>query len=104
VALIVCFCGWLSFVGNRECPGWAFDRGKQHPAAYTKLLPSGNAHQFYFVNEVKSFTTHPSPGRDLHEPRFYEISGLPYSGKGRIPKVMVSGADDGQSGAEAALQ
>jgi sulfane dehydrogenase subunit SoxC len=79
-------------------------RAEQHPAAYTKLLPSDKAHQFYFVNEVKSFITHPSPGRDLQDPTFYEISGLAYSGKGRISKVMVSGADDGQSWAEAALR
>jgi hypothetical protein len=58
----------LNFVGNRECLGWAFGQGEQHPAAYTKPLPSGKAHQFYFVNEVKSFITHPSPERDLHEP------------------------------------
>jgi sulfane dehydrogenase subunit SoxC len=39
----------------------------------------------------------------LHEPGLYEISGLAYSGKGRISKVQVS-ADGGQSWGEAALQ
>jgi sulfane dehydrogenase subunit SoxC len=70
---------------------------------YTEPLPNGKAYQFYFVNEVKSFITSPSPGRDLKEPGFYEISGLAYSGKGRISKVMVS-ADGGQSWAPAGLQ
>ncbi|MFZ0723014.1 MAG: sulfite dehydrogenase [Xanthobacteraceae bacterium] len=70
---------------------------------YTEPLPSGKAYQFYFVNEVKSFITSPSPGRDLHEPGFYEISGIAYSGKGRISKVLVS-ADGGKSWGEAALQ
>jgi sulfane dehydrogenase subunit SoxC len=70
---------------------------------YTEPLPDGKAYQFYFVNEVKSFITSPSPGRDLKEPGLYEISGLATSGKGRIAKVMVS-ADGGQSWAEAALQ
>jgi sulfane dehydrogenase subunit SoxC len=70
---------------------------------YTEPLPNGKAYQFYFVNEVKSFITSPSPGRDLKEPGFYEISGLAYSGKGRISKVMVS-ADGGKSWAPAALQ
>jgi len=39
----------------------------------------------------------------LKEPGFYEISGVAYSGNGRISKVMVS-ADRGQSWAQAALQ
>jgi sulfane dehydrogenase subunit SoxC len=70
---------------------------------YTEPLPNGSAYQFYFVNEVKSFITQPSPGRALQQPGLYEISGLAYSGQGRISKVMVS-ADGGQSWAEAALQ
>jgi sulfane dehydrogenase subunit SoxC len=70
---------------------------------YTEPLPDGKAYQFYFVNEVKSFITGPSPGRDLKEPGFYEISGLAYSGKGKISKVLVS-ADGGHSWGEAALQ
>ena len=39
----------------------------------------------------------------LKEPGLYEISGIAYSGTGRISKVMVS-ADGGQSWAQAALQ
>jgi sulfane dehydrogenase subunit SoxC len=70
---------------------------------YTEPLPNGSAYQFYFVNEVKSFITQPSPGRALQQPGLYEISGVAYSGQGRISKVMVS-ADGGQSWAEAALQ
>ena len=39
----------------------------------------------------------------LKGPGLYEISGIAYSGTGRIEKVMVS-ADGGQSWAQAALQ
>jgi sulfane dehydrogenase subunit SoxC len=70
---------------------------------YAVPMPHGKAYDFYFVNEVKSFITQPSPGRSLQQPGLYEISGLAYSGKGRISKVLVS-ADGGQSWAEAALQ
>jgi sulfane dehydrogenase subunit SoxC len=70
---------------------------------YSPLLPDGKAYRFYFINEVKSFITHPSFGMSLKEPGFYEISGIAYSGTGRIAKVMVS-ADGGKSWAEAALQ
>jgi sulfane dehydrogenase subunit SoxC len=39
----------------------------------------------------------------LKQPGIYEISGIAYSGRGKIAKVMVS-ADGGKSWAEAALQ
>jgi sulfane dehydrogenase subunit SoxC len=70
---------------------------------YSQILPNGKAYQFYFLQEVKSFITSPSPGLTLKEPGYHEISGVAYSGTGRISKVMVS-ADGGQSWAQAALQ
>ena len=70
---------------------------------YSPLLPDGKAYRFYFVNEVKSFITHPSFGATLKEPGYYEISGLAYSGAGHIERVMVS-ADGGESWADAIVQ
>jgi sulfane dehydrogenase subunit SoxC len=70
---------------------------------YSPILPNEKAYRFYFVQEVKSFITHPSFGQKLAEPSLYEISGVAYSGTGRISKVMVS-ADGGKSWAQAALQ
>jgi len=52
---------------------------------------------------VKSFITSPSPGVGPKAPGYVEISGVAYSGTGRITKVMVS-ADGGASWSEAALQ
>jgi sulfane dehydrogenase subunit SoxC len=69
---------------------------------YTPILPSGKAYQFYLLQEVKSYITQPSPGVNLKGPGVYEISGIAYSGAGRITKVMVS-ADGGKSWAEAGL-
>src|SRR5437763_12009457 len=63
---------------------------------YAPLLPNGKAYQFYLLQEVKSFVTHPSFGQNLKEPGFWDISGIAYSGAGRITKVMVS-ADGGKS-------
>ena len=70
---------------------------------YAPILPGGKAYQFYFLQEVKSFITHPSPGLRMSGPGFYEISGIAYSANGRIAKVMVT-ADGGRSWAQAALQ
>ena len=69
---------------------------------YSDPLPDGRDTQFYFVQEVKSFITSPSPSLALRERGVYEISGVAYSGNGRIAKVLVS-ADGGKSWAEAAL-
>jgi sulfane dehydrogenase subunit SoxC len=69
---------------------------------YSDPMPDGKDTQFYFVQEVKSFITSPSPGLRLREPGVYEISGVAYSGNGRIAKVLVS-ADGGRSWGEAAL-
>jgi sulfane dehydrogenase subunit SoxC len=70
---------------------------------YAPILPNGKAYQFYFLQEVKSFITHPSPELKMSGAGFYEISGVAYSANGRIAKVMVT-ADGGKTWAEAALQ
>jgi sulfane dehydrogenase subunit SoxC len=70
---------------------------------YSQILPGGKTWRFHFLMEVKSFITHPSFGQSLKEPGYYAISGVAYSGAGRIAKVMVS-ADGGKSWGEAALQ
>ena len=75
---------------------------KDETSKYTILLNDGKAWQFVFPLEVKSFITHPSPGLPLHGPGFYEISGLAWSGRGRIRTVEVS-ADGGASFAPAVL-
>jgi sulfane dehydrogenase subunit SoxC len=70
---------------------------------YSPLLPNGKAYKFYFVNEVKSFITHPSFGMKINGPGYYDVSGLAYSGSGAIKRVLVS-ADGGKSWADAAIQ
>jgi sulfane dehydrogenase subunit SoxC len=90
---------WLRRIKLVESPVMAINETKQ----YTILRPDGKAWQFYFPQEVKSFITHPSPGLSIKGPGFYEISGISFSGNGRISKVEVS-ADGGKSWAQAALQ
>jgi sulfane dehydrogenase subunit SoxC len=76
---------------------------KDETSKYTVLLKDGKAWQFVFPMEVKSIITQPSPGLALKAQGFYEISGLAWSGNGRIKQVEVS-ADGGTSWAAAALQ
>src|SRR5438105_3619260 len=75
---------------------------KDETSKYTILLKDEKAWQFVFPLEVKSIITHPSPGLMLKDKGFYEISGLAWSGNGRIRSVEVS-ADGGKSYAPAAL-
>ena len=90
---------WLRRLKLTDSPVMAINESRQ----YTLLLESGKAWRFYYPEEVKSFITRPSPGMQMPSPGYYEISGLAYSGHGRIAKVEVS-ADGGKSWGLAALQ
>ncbi|MCK5898467.1 MAG: sulfite dehydrogenase [Methylococcales bacterium] len=76
---------------------------RNETSKYTELMPSGKARQFTFVMEAKSLITQPSFGHKLDRKGFYEISGLAWSGRGKIKKVEVS-ADGGKTWAQAQLQ
>jgi sulfane dehydrogenase subunit SoxC len=69
---------------------------------YTDLMPDGKARQFTFVMEAKSVITRPAGGQELSGPGFYEITGLAWSGRGRITKAEVS-TDGGENWQDAQL-
>jgi sulfane dehydrogenase subunit SoxC len=75
---------------------------KSESGEYSELLADGQTAQFTFGMGVKSLITHPSALMTMQGPGFYEISGLAWSGAGRITRVEVS-ADGGQSWADAEL-
>ena len=76
---------------------------RNETSRYTELSPSGKARIFTMVMEAKSLITSPSAGMHLEAPGLYQISGLAWSGRGRVATVEVS-ADGGASWAEAELQ
>ncbi len=90
---------WLRRIQVTDQPAMTFHETRN----YSPVLPDGKAYKFYFINEVKSFITQPSFGTTLKEPGYYEISGVAYSGTGRIQRVAVT-ADGGKTWADAALQ
>jgi len=69
---------------------------------YTELMPGGKARQYMFPMGAKSLILKPSFGMNLDGPGWYEISGLGWSGAGRIAKVEVS-KDGGRNWELAAL-
>lgn len=76
---------------------------RNETSKYTELQPSGKARMFTFVMEAKSLITSPSANMVLRQPGLYQITGLAWSGRGKIAAVEVS-ADGGASWARAELQ
>jgi len=70
---------------------------------YTDLMPDGTARVFTFMMEAKSLITFPSGGQKLTSPGYCQITGLAWSGRGRIERVEVS-TDDGRTWSDASLQ
>jgi len=63
---------------------------RQETSHYTDLMPDGTARQFTFVMEAKSVITFPSGGQRLSGPGAWDITGLAWSGRGRIVRVEVT--------------
>jgi sulfane dehydrogenase subunit SoxC len=76
---------------------------REETSKYTDLVSGGKARQFSFAMEAKSVITFPSGDMKLPGAGFYEVTGLAWSGRGRVERVEVS-SDGGQSWALAALQ
>lgn len=76
---------------------------REETSKYTDLLADGIARQFTFVMEAKSVITRPSGGQTIPGQGFWEISGIAWSGRGKIDKVEVS-TDGGSTWDEAVLQ
>lgn len=76
---------------------------REETSKYTDLLPDGTAREFSFFMEAKSIITRPSGGQRLNAPGFHEITGIAWSGHGKIARVEIS-VDDGKSWQDARLQ
>lgn len=90
---------WLRRIKLGDAP-W---QTREETSAYTDLQPDGKALQFTFAMDVKSVITQPSGMMRLKSKGFYEISGVAWSGNGRIKGVEVS-TDGGKSWDLALLQ
>ena len=73
---------------------------KDETAKYTDPLPDGTARQFSFVMDAKSIITSPAYPRQLAAPGWWPVTGLAWTGRGKITRVDVS-TDGGRSWTEA---
>jgi sulfane dehydrogenase subunit SoxC len=64
---------------------------REETSKYTDLMANGKARRFTYVMDAKSVITNPSPQAPLnHRSGFTVLSGLAWSGRGRIARVDVS--------------
>jgi len=89
---------WLRRIKVTDTPTMT----KDETSKYTDLQADGKSLMFTYPMEVKSVITRPAPGLRMTGKGLYEISGIAWSGRGKIRKVEVS-ADGGQTWADAAL-
>jgi sulfane dehydrogenase subunit SoxC len=70
---------------------------------YVDFMPDGMHRQFTWIQEAKSVITSPSGGQALLDRGFHEITGLAWSGRGKVRRVDVS-TDGGRNWRTAVLQ
>jgi sulfane dehydrogenase subunit SoxC len=70
---------------------------------YVDLMPNGIHRQYTWIQEAKSVITSPSGGQVILDRGQYEITGLAWSGRGRVRRVDVS-IDGGRNWRNARLQ
>ncbi|KWR89357.1 sulfite dehydrogenase [Cupriavidus sp. IDO] len=76
---------------------------KDETIHYVDMMPDGMLRQYTSIQECKSVITTPSGGQQLVGKGFYNISGLAWSGRGRIRRVDVS-TDGGRNWRSARLE
>lgn len=76
---------------------------REETASNADPMPDGKTRRFTFVMEAKSVITFPSGEMRLPGSGFYEVTGLAWSGRGKVARVEVS-SDGGLSWQAAALQ
>ena len=76
---------------------------KDETIHYVDLMPGGQHRQYTSTQECKSVITTPSGGQVLLDQGFYNISGLAWSGRGKIKRVDVS-VDGGSNWRAARLE
>jgi sulfane dehydrogenase subunit SoxC len=93
---------WVKYLRRLEVGDqpWA---AKDEAIHYLDLMPDGQHRQYTSIQECKSVITTPSGGQVLLDKGFYSISGLAWSGRGKVQRVDVS-VDGGRNWRTARLQ
>lgn len=76
---------------------------RDETSKYTDPLPNGTARMFSFVMDAKSIITFPAYPATLPDRGWWDVTGLAWSGRGRITRVEVS-TDGGTTWSSAVLE
>jgi sulfane dehydrogenase subunit SoxC len=90
---------WLRRIEVGDQP-WA---SKDEAVHYIDAMPGGLHRQYTSIQECKSVITTPSAGQQLLDKGFYNITGLAWSGRGKVRRVDVS-VDGGRNWRSARLE
>jgi sulfane dehydrogenase subunit SoxC len=90
---------WLRRIEVGDKPWGA----KDEAVHYMDLMPDGQHRQYTSTQECKSVITTPSGGQLLLDKGFYNISGMAWSGRGKVTRVDVS-TDGGINWRQARLE
>ena len=93
---------WVKYLRRIELGDQPYGT-KDEAVHYIDLLPSGLHRQYTSIQECKSVVTTPSGGQVLLDRGFYNITGLAWSGRGKVRRVDVS-VDGGRNWRSARLE
>ncbi len=93
---------WVKYLRRIEVGDQPFGT-KDETVHYIDLMPDGLHRQYTSIQECKSVVTAPSGGQVLLDRGFYNVSGLAWSGRGKIKRVDVS-VDGGRNWRSARLE
>lgn len=80
---------WVKYLRRLEVGDQPYG-AKDEVLHYVDLMPDGTHRQYTSIQECKSVVTTPSGGQVLLDKGFYNISGLAWSGRGKVKRVDVS--------------
>jgi sulfane dehydrogenase subunit SoxC len=93
---------WVKYLRRIEVGDKPYG-AKDEAVHYIDLMPGGQHRQYTSTQECKSVITTPSGGQVLLDKGYFQISGLAWSGKGKVKTVDVS-VDGGRNWRPARLQ
>ncbi len=93
---------WVKYLRRIEVGDMPY-AAKDEAIHYIDLMPNGDHRQYTSIQECKSVVTTPSGGQVMLDKGFYNITGLAWSGRGKIKRVDVS-VDGGRNWRSARLE
>jgi cytochrome c len=93
---------WVKYLRRIEVGDMPY-AAKDEAIHYVDLMPDGQHRQYSSIQECKSVVTTPSGGQMLLDKGFYNITGLAWSGRGKVKRVDVS-VDGGRNWRTARLE